>query len=55
MTCFRDGILNSLTNDDFEKFNFQKMPNSEFVLFLKKFNKKQEMLFGIMKNFQINN
>tara|TARA_B100000401_G_scaffold223105_1_gene150951 strand:- start:2741 stop:3124 length:384 start_codon:yes stop_codon:yes gene_type:complete len=42
MTCFWDGILNTLTNEDFEKFKFKKMPNSEFVLFLKKFNKKTE-------------
>ena len=40
MTCFWDGILNTLTDRDFEKFKFRKMPNSEFVLFLKKFNKK---------------
>ena len=40
MTCFWDGILNTLTNEDFRPFGYSKMPNTEFVLFLKKFNKK---------------
>ena len=51
MTCFWDGVLNTLTNKDFEKFNFRKMPNSEFVLFLKKFNKKTENVIWNSEKF----
>ena len=40
MTCFWDSILNTLTNNDFKPFGYSKMPNLEFVLFLKKHNKK---------------
>uniref|UniRef100_A0A6C0KIY3 Uncharacterized protein n=1 Tax=viral metagenome TaxID=1070528 RepID=A0A6C0KIY3_9ZZZZ len=40
MTCFWDGILNRLTEEDFKQFNIKKPKNKEFVLFLKKHNQQ---------------
>jgi hypothetical protein len=40
MTCFWDGILKRLSNEDFKKFNINKPRNKDFVVFLKNHNTK---------------
>tara|TARA_B100001093_G_C26477166_1_gene863199 strand:- start:296 stop:685 length:390 start_codon:yes stop_codon:yes gene_type:complete len=42
MTCFWDGILNNLTNDDFQiNFKINKPNNKGLVIFLKEQNSKE--------------
>jgi hypothetical protein len=41
MTCFWDGILKELTNDDFKKLKTKKPNNKNFVVLLKNSNTKE--------------